>query len=62
MIPTVNSDYFLKQHYRIDLCNGEVLRSIWGTDEILKCYLDKIRFQRVKHISELLFLLIALRI
>jgi hypothetical protein len=25
MVLTVNSDYFLKQHYQVDLCNGEVL-------------------------------------
>jgi hypothetical protein len=27
---TVNSDYFLKQHYAVHLCNGEVC-SLWGT-------------------------------
>jgi hypothetical protein len=43
MILTLNSDYFLKQHQPVDLCNGEVLRSFWGTDWILKCYLDELR-------------------
>jgi hypothetical protein len=28
LIFTVNSDYFLKQHYPTDLCNGEVLCSL----------------------------------
>jgi hypothetical protein len=27
-ILAVNSDYFLKQHYPVDLCNGEVLFSL----------------------------------
>jgi hypothetical protein len=39
-ILTVNSDYFLKQRYRIDLCNGEVRCLLRGTDWILKYYLD----------------------
>jgi hypothetical protein len=36
MILTVNSDYFLKQRYPVDLCNGEVRCLLRGTDWILK--------------------------
>jgi hypothetical protein len=32
MILTVNSDYFLKQRQLADLCNGEVLCFLCGTD------------------------------
>jgi hypothetical protein len=39
VILTVNSDQFLKQHYPVDLCNGEVWCSLWGTDWILIYYL-----------------------
>jgi hypothetical protein len=31
----------------VDLCNSEVWCSLWGTDWILKYYLDKPRLQRV---------------
>jgi hypothetical protein len=34
MILTVNSDYFLKQRQPVDLCNGEVLCFLCGTDYI----------------------------
>jgi hypothetical protein len=36
MILRINSDHFLKQHQPVDLCNGEVWCSLWGTDWILK--------------------------
>jgi hypothetical protein len=42
MIVTVNSDYLLEQ---IDVCNGDVLCSLWGTYWILNYYLDELRFQ-----------------
>jgi hypothetical protein len=32
MILSVNSDYFLKQHQLVDLCNGEALCFLCGTD------------------------------
>jgi hypothetical protein len=32
MILSVNSDYFLKQRFPVDLCNGEVLCFLCGTD------------------------------
>jgi uncharacterized protein with PQ loop repeat len=32
MILTVNSGYFLKHRYPVDLCNGEVLCFLCGTD------------------------------
>jgi hypothetical protein len=46
MILTVDSDYFLKQLQLLDLCNSEVWCSIWGTDWIIKYYLDELRLQR----------------
>jgi hypothetical protein len=49
MILTVNSDYFLKQQKPVDLCNGEELCFLCGTDWILKYYSNKLRLQRVKH-------------
>jgi hypothetical protein len=48
MILSVISYYFLKQRYPVDLCNGEVSCSLWGTDWILKYCLDALRLQRVK--------------
>jgi hypothetical protein len=48
MILTVNSDYFLKQRWPVDLCNGEELCFLCGTDWILKYYLDELRLQKVK--------------
>jgi hypothetical protein len=55
MILTVNSDYFLKQRQLVDLCNGEVLCFLCGTDWILKYYLDdlslSLRLQRVNNIA-----------
>jgi hypothetical protein len=48
MILTVNSDYFLKQYYVVDLCNGEELYFLCGTDWILKYYLDELRLQRIQ--------------
>jgi hypothetical protein len=32
----LNGDYILKQRQPVDLCNGEVWCSLWGTDWILK--------------------------
>jgi hypothetical protein len=48
MILRVNSDYFLNQRQPADLCNGEALCFLCGTDWILKYYLDELRLQRVK--------------
>jgi hypothetical protein len=53
MILILNSYYFLKQHQPVDLCNGEVLCSLWGTDWILKYCLDELRFQRVNVLGPL---------
>jgi hypothetical protein len=36
MALNVNSDYFLKQHQPVELCNGDVWCSLWGMDWILK--------------------------
>jgi hypothetical protein len=47
MILRVNSDYFINQRYPVDLCNGEELCFLCGTDLILKYYLDELRLQRV---------------
>jgi len=44
MILSVNNDYFLEP---LDLCNGEVWCSLWGTNWILKYYLDGLRLQRL---------------
>jgi hypothetical protein len=41
-----NSDYFLEQSQQIDLCNGEVWCTLWGTDWIHKYYLDVLRLQK----------------
>jgi hypothetical protein len=46
MIFNVNSDYFLEQHKPADLCNGEELCFLCGTDWILKYYLDELWLQR----------------
>jgi hypothetical protein len=43
MILGVNSVYFFKQHQPVELCNGEVWCSLWGTDWILKYYLDELK-------------------
>jgi hypothetical protein len=48
-------DYFLKQHWPVDLCNGEVWCSLWGTDWILKYYLDELRLQRDYFLKQRLF-------
>jgi hypothetical protein len=37
----------LNKYQQIYCCNGEVWCSLWGTDWILKYYLDELRFQRV---------------
>jgi hypothetical protein len=43
-----NSDYYFpKQHYTLDLCICEGLCSLWGTDWILKYYLDELPLQSV---------------
>jgi hypothetical protein len=47
MILTVNCDYLLEQREPVDLCDGEVLCFLCGTDWILKYYLDELRLQRV---------------
>jgi hypothetical protein len=52
MILTVNSDYFLKQRQPVDLCNGEVLCFLCGTDRILIYYLDELRLQRVEQVDD----------
>jgi hypothetical protein len=51
MILTVNSDYFLKQHWPNYLCNGEELCFLCGTDWIFKYRWDELRLQRVNYIS-----------
>jgi hypothetical protein len=48
-ILSVNSDYFLKQHQPVYLCNGEELCFLCGTDWILKYYLDELRLQRANN-------------
>jgi NADH:ubiquinone oxidoreductase subunit E len=48
MILRINSDYLPKQRQPVDLCNGEVLCFLCGTDCILKYYSDELRLQRVK--------------
>jgi hypothetical protein len=50
MFLTVNSDYVLKQRYPVDLCNGEELCFLCGTDWIRIYRADEIRFQRVSAI------------
>jgi hypothetical protein len=47
MILIVISDYFLKQRKPVDLCNGEELCFLCGTDWILRYYLDELRLQRI---------------
>jgi hypothetical protein len=47
-ILTVNCDNFLKQHEPVDLCNGEVLCFLCGTDRIIKYYSDELQLQTVK--------------
>jgi hypothetical protein len=39
-ILTVNSDYFLKQ---VDICNGDALCFLCGTDWIIKYYLGELQ-------------------
>jgi hypothetical protein len=47
MVLNVNSDYLLKHRYTVDHFSGEVWCSVWGTDWILKCYVDELQLQRV---------------
>jgi hypothetical protein len=47
MILNVNSDYFLKQHQPVELCNGQVLCFSAVQTEFIKYYLDKLKLQRV---------------
>jgi hypothetical protein len=47
MILSVISDYFLKQRQPVDLCNGEVFCFPWGTDLIIKFYLDALSLKVV---------------
>jgi hypothetical protein len=56
MILNVNSDHFLKLRQPFDLCDGEVLCFLCGTDWILRYYLDELRLQRVNSLF-LLYLL-----
>jgi hypothetical protein len=39
---TVNSDYFLKHHYLVYFCNGEVWCFLCGADWILKYFSDEL--------------------
>jgi hypothetical protein len=48
MILSVNRDYFLKHHQSLDLCNGEVLCFLCGTEWIIKYYLDQLWLQGVE--------------
>jgi hypothetical protein len=50
MILTLKSDWFLEQRWQIHVCNGDGLGSLWGTDWILKYYLDELRLQRVNSV------------
>jgi hypothetical protein len=45
VILSVNKDYLLKRRYPVDLCNGEVWYSLWGTDWIFKYCVDELRLQ-----------------
>jgi hypothetical protein len=39
----INRYSFLKKHYPVDLCNSEVLCSLWDMEWILKYYLDELQ-------------------
>jgi hypothetical protein len=43
-----NSDYFPKQHYAHNLCNGEVLCFLCTKNRIITYYSDALQLQRVK--------------
>jgi hypothetical protein len=45
MVLTISSDYFLKQHWPVDICNGDVLCFLCGRNWIFKYYLDKLWLQ-----------------
>jgi hypothetical protein len=47
MVLPVKIDYFLKQYYAVDLCNGKVLCSLRIRTKFLNYYLDELRLQRV---------------
>jgi hypothetical protein len=49
MILSASSDYFLKHRQPVDLCNGEVLCFLCGTDWIIKYSLDELRLQVALH-------------
>jgi hypothetical protein len=49
-ILSVNMDYVLKQRQQIYVCNGDGVCSLWGTELILKYYLDKLRLQGVNYL------------
>jgi hypothetical protein len=51
MILSVHSDYFPKQHYPVDLCNGKVLYFLCGMGWILKYYSDEHQLQRVNNVN-----------
>jgi hypothetical protein len=51
MILSLNGDYILEQHQPVDLCNGEVWCSLWGTDNFLKYYKDELRLYRVSQLT-----------
>lgn len=42
MTVRINSDYFLKQHYPVGLCNRETVCFLWDTKWIFKHYLHEL--------------------
>jgi hypothetical protein len=57
MILGVNRNYFLNQHRQIDLCNGEVLCSLWVTDLILNIIYTSFGFSLLNNLANIVPLL-----
>jgi hypothetical protein len=49
VILSINRDYFLKQRQPPDVCSGQVLCFLCGTDWILKYYLEALRMAMYAH-------------
>jgi hypothetical protein len=51
MIPRINTDCFLKQHYQVDVSDGDALRFLCGRNWLFKEHLDGLRLLRVKDVK-----------
>jgi hypothetical protein len=54
MVLTINSDCFHEHHWPVDLCSGDVMCFLWGTDWIA-IYSDSLSWLRIWHKWIILF-------